>query len=135
MTPPFAGQGLNSGFRDVSNLSWKLSAVVKRQADRRLLETYEQERRTHALELIQTALDLGEQIQPIDPVQAAERDKFFAEINMNQDAIEALEKQMMQSVMDRSIETGLLLARDEEPLAGKMLIQPRSRFQRTACAN
>ena len=71
MTPPFAGQGLNSGIRDVTNLSWKLALVLRGQADIALLESYEQDRRDHAWELIETALALGNQIQPIDAVRQA----------------------------------------------------------------
>jgi len=29
LTPPFAGQGLNSGIRDATNLAWKLAAVTR----------------------------------------------------------------------------------------------------------
>ena len=29
ITPPWAGQGLNSGIRDVGNIAWKLAAVLK----------------------------------------------------------------------------------------------------------
>ena len=45
MTPPFAGQGLNSGLRDVTNLSWKLAAVTRGQVHRDILDSYELERR------------------------------------------------------------------------------------------
>jgi 3-(3-hydroxy-phenyl)propionate hydroxylase len=67
MTPPFAGQGLNSGFRDVANLSWKLAMVVKGNANPGILDSYEEERRDHAWQLIEMALNLGQQFQPIDP--------------------------------------------------------------------
>jgi putative polyketide hydroxylase len=42
--PPYAGQGANSGIADVHNLAWKLAAVLKKQANPTLLETYESER-------------------------------------------------------------------------------------------
>ncbi len=90
MTPPFAGQGLNSGLRDVSNLSWKLSTVVRGLADEAILDSYEQERKNHAWQLIETALQLGRQIQPIDTDLAAERDAFFAELRKDPAAVQAL---------------------------------------------
>jgi 3-(3-hydroxy-phenyl)propionate hydroxylase len=124
MTPPFAGQGLNSGFRDVSNLSWKLAAVVKGEAGASILDSYELERRDHAWELIETALDLGRQIQPVDPAQAAERDAFFAEINKDPASVKALENEMFSSIMARSVDSGLIVAAGEGTVAGKLLIQP-----------
>ncbi|KAL8939145.1 MAG: hypothetical protein Q9216_003519 [Gyalolechia sp. 2 TL-2023] len=42
--PPWAGQGANSGISDVHNLAWKLAAVIKGQASKALLGTYEHER-------------------------------------------------------------------------------------------
>lgn len=53
--PPKAGQGLCSGFRDAMNLAWKLAYVVKGQAAESLLESYETERRPHALHWIQVS--------------------------------------------------------------------------------
>lgn len=124
MTPPFAGQGLNSGFRDVSNLSWKLAMVVKGDADSGILDSYEEERREHAWELIETALNLGQQIQPIDPKQAAERDTFFAEINKDPAAINGLEDEMFKAIVERSVEMGLKVADGSATVSGRLLIQP-----------
>ena len=64
LTPPFAGQGMNSGIRDAHNLAWKLAAVVQGRLGPRLLETYEQERRKHAWEMIQLALRMGKVMMP-----------------------------------------------------------------------
>jgi 3-(3-hydroxy-phenyl)propionate hydroxylase len=64
LTPPFAGQGMNSGIRDAHNLSWKLAAVIQGRLGPRLLETYEQERRKHAWEMILLALRMGKVMMP-----------------------------------------------------------------------
>jgi 3-(3-hydroxy-phenyl)propionate hydroxylase len=64
LSPPFAGQGMNSGIRDAHNLAWKLAAVVQGRLGPRLLETYEQERRKHAWEMIQLALRMGKVMMP-----------------------------------------------------------------------
>lgn len=125
MTPPFAGQGLNSGFRDVRNLSWKLASVIKGQADAGVLQSYEAERRDHAHQLIETALELGRQIQPIDLQQAADRDAFFAEIQQSPEGVANLRKDMLQSVRARAIDRGLVVDPGEDPLNGQLLIQPR----------
>ena len=64
LTPPFAGQGMNSGVRDASNLAWKLAAVIAWGAPATLLNTYEPERRPHAQALIDMALRIGHFMQP-----------------------------------------------------------------------
>ncbi len=64
LTPPFAGQGMNSGIRDSHNLSWKLAAVIQGRLGQRLLDTYEQERRKHAWEMILLALRMGKVMMP-----------------------------------------------------------------------
>lgn len=124
MTPPFAGQGLNSGFRDVSNLGWKLAAVVKGHAADALLDSYELERREHAWQLIETALQLGQQIQPIDPQQAAERDAFFAELNKDPAGMQALEDEMFSAILNRSVDQGAVVDAGAGSIAGRLLIQP-----------
>ena len=64
LTPPFAGQGMNSGVRDAVNLAWKLAAVVQGQLSPALLESYEQERKPHAWSLIRMAVRIGTFMQP-----------------------------------------------------------------------
>ncbi|HZV94232.1 MAG TPA: bifunctional 3-(3-hydroxy-phenyl)propionate/3-hydroxycinnamic acid hydroxylase, partial [Caldimonas sp.] len=49
--PPFLGQGMCQGIRDVVNLSWKLDAVLKGSAPESLLDTYGEERKAHVREL------------------------------------------------------------------------------------
>jgi 2-polyprenyl-6-methoxyphenol hydroxylase-like FAD-dependent oxidoreductase len=41
---PAGGQGMNTGLQDVYNLCWKLSLVLRNQANRSLLDTYNEER-------------------------------------------------------------------------------------------
>lgn len=64
ITPPFAGQGLVAGLRDVANLAWKLAAVVQAQADVSVLQSYDQERRPHAKKIIKLAKFLGNLVMP-----------------------------------------------------------------------
>lgn len=47
-----AGQGMNVSMQDGFNLAWKLAAVLEGRADASLLETYDEERRPVAQELI-----------------------------------------------------------------------------------
>jgi 3-(3-hydroxy-phenyl)propionate hydroxylase len=56
--PPFMGQGMCSGVRDVANLAWKLAEVVD-GATVTLLETYEAERRPHVERVIRMSIEAG----------------------------------------------------------------------------
>lgn len=58
LTPPFMGQGMCAGIRDVANLGWKLVAVL-RGANAALLDTYQAERAPHARAYIEAAMRLG----------------------------------------------------------------------------
>jgi 3-(3-hydroxy-phenyl)propionate hydroxylase len=74
-TPPFMGQGMCAGIRDVSNLAWKLDWVLKGRAGEALLDTYQSERSPHVRAYIETAVRLGSIIQATDPEVARRRDE------------------------------------------------------------
>ena len=78
-TPPFLGQGMCAGIRDVANLAWKLVLVTRGLARDSLLDSYESERKPHVHAFIDLAVRLGDIIQTTDPVVAAERDRKFRE--------------------------------------------------------
>jgi 3-(3-hydroxy-phenyl)propionate hydroxylase len=69
LSPPFAGQGMNSGLRDAHNLSWKLSAAVRGEVSQDFLDSYEVERKPHALAMIQLALTMGRIMMPTSVLQ------------------------------------------------------------------
>jgi 3-(3-hydroxy-phenyl)propionate hydroxylase len=64
ITPPFVGQGLVAGLRDVANLCWKLAWVTQGRAAPAILDSYDTERRPHAKLIIQMALWMGRLIMP-----------------------------------------------------------------------
>lgn len=72
--PPFLGQGMCQGLRDVANLSWKLGAVLQAGAPERLLDTYGAERKGHVTELTTRIKGIGRIICERDPVRARARD-------------------------------------------------------------
>ncbi|AOR34243.1 3-(3-hydroxyphenyl)propionate hydroxylase [Streptomyces fodineus] len=74
LMPPFAGQGMCSGIRDVSNLAWKLDLVLAGRASGQLLDTYTVERRGHTKAAITASVKLGRVICVTDPSAAADRD-------------------------------------------------------------
>jgi 3-(3-hydroxy-phenyl)propionate hydroxylase len=73
--PPFLGQGMGSGLRDVVNLGWKLRDVILENAPEDLLDSYETERREHVRAYIELAVKLGGVIQTTDPEAARQRDR------------------------------------------------------------
>lgn len=77
--PPFIGQGMCQGIRDVSNLAWKLEAVLAGQADDSLLDTYAEERRRHVHTLTARIKAIGHHICERDPEAARRRDESLLE--------------------------------------------------------
>nr|WP_319249114.1 bifunctional 3-(3-hydroxy-phenyl)propionate/3-hydroxycinnamic acid hydroxylase [uncultured Celeribacter sp.] len=69
LTPPFAGQGMNSGLRDAHNLAWKLDEALKMDAPEALLDSYQTERKPHAWQMIELALKMGKVMMPDSPMR------------------------------------------------------------------
>jgi 3-(3-hydroxy-phenyl)propionate hydroxylase len=72
-TPPFLGQGMNAGMRDVINLSWKFPMVLSGLAGDALLESYQTERLAHATDLVDWAVAIGQLMEHLAAVERAER--------------------------------------------------------------
>jgi 3-(3-hydroxy-phenyl)propionate hydroxylase len=70
LTPPFAGQGMNSGLRDAQNLGWKLAEAIAGRVDPGFLDSYEIERKPHAWEMINLALRMGQVMMPENRIKA-----------------------------------------------------------------
>jgi 3-(3-hydroxy-phenyl)propionate hydroxylase len=115
-TPPFFGQGMCHGLRDVANLAWKMAAIVHDGADAKLLETYQPERDPHVRAVIGAAVGAGRYICELDPAKAAARDAALRE---------AAAKGTTETANDliQPIPTGIILA--GSPAAGERFIQPR----------
>ncbi|MEG3168474.1 bifunctional 3-(3-hydroxy-phenyl)propionate/3-hydroxycinnamic acid hydroxylase [Sphingomonas sp. LB3N6] len=114
-TPPFFGQGMCHGMRDVANLAWKLALVARRAAPPSLLDGYQREREPQVRAVIAAAVETGRYICERDPAAAAARDV----------AIRAREA-------DRTVHTAADLivpihgmVRDGDPGGGARFIQPR----------
>jgi 3-(3-hydroxy-phenyl)propionate hydroxylase len=61
-TPPFMGQGMCSGVRDVHNLVWKLAHARRGEADDALLDTYTAERHPMAVATVRHSVGTGRAI-------------------------------------------------------------------------
>jgi 3-(3-hydroxy-phenyl)propionate hydroxylase len=70
ITPPFVGQGLVAGLRDVANLSWKLAWVLRGWASPAVLDSYDEERRPHAKAMIDMAKMMGRLVMPRNKLAA-----------------------------------------------------------------
>ncbi|HYF17377.1 MAG TPA: bifunctional 3-(3-hydroxy-phenyl)propionate/3-hydroxycinnamic acid hydroxylase, partial [Ramlibacter sp.] len=121
MQPPFLGQGMCQGVRDVANLTWKLAAVLRGEvtgdAAEALLDSYGAERKAHVRELTSRIKAIGAVICERDVAKARARDaKLLA------DCGGAVKDTPRQDVLPR-LETGLLSAR-EHPARGSLFPQP-----------
>ncbi len=114
--PPFLGQGMCQGIRDVANLSWKLAAVLQGRAGDALLDTYGAERSAHVKRLTTTIKHIGRNICERDEAKARQRDAdLIAQAG-------GVVKSVPRQEMIPPLETGLLLplphGADDSPTAG-----------------
>lgn len=116
--PPFLGQGLNSGLRDVANLSWKLSRVLLGLSDESLLSSYQTERRPHIFALTEITKDLGQIVGETDTVKAAERD-ILLRAEMAEHGVITVRQALIPAISD-----GFFDAKGDE-LKGSLAPQPR----------
>ena len=65
LMPPFMGQGMCAGIRDVSNLAWKISWCIKNNHNEKFLDTYQTERFSNAKEYIETTMRMGEFVNAV----------------------------------------------------------------------
>lgn len=75
--PPWIGQGMCAGVRDVANLCWKLDAVVSGVLPESVLDTYQTERLPHVKEVTNRAVKVGKIIVDRHSVRAAVRQRAF----------------------------------------------------------
>ena len=120
LMPPFAGQGMCGGLRDVFNLAWKLDLVLRGATDDRLLDTYGVERSPHVRYFIDLSIGLGRVICVPGQEQAAERDR-----------------ELMAAIADPSLapapppppRLGPGVLADGDPQAGLLSIQSRVQYR------
>lgn len=125
LQPPFFGQGMNSGMRDVTNLTWKLAAVTAGRAAPRLLDTYDTERRRHAAEMVWFATRMGKLYTPRNAVTEHARDLGFRALTLVPGGKEYL-LQMKFKPMPRYVHGAVVGAephRRDHPV-GRMFGQP-----------
>ena len=90
--PPWIGQGMSAGVRDVANLCWKLAAVMRGQAPESLLDSYEAERKPHVVEVTRRAVLVGRVITERRRAIAAVRNHVVRAATKLPGALELLQK-------------------------------------------
>lgn len=116
--PPFIGQGMCQGLRDVTNLVWKLDRVLTGKSREALLDTYTVERKKHVQTLTGKIKAIGQYICIRDPQAADERDaRILAEAGGTAPTI------TRQEIVP-PLETGLI-APEGTPARGLLFPQPR----------
>jgi 3-(3-hydroxy-phenyl)propionate hydroxylase len=123
LSPPFAGQGMNSGIRDAQNLGWKLAWCLRGALGERVLATYETERKPHAAALIRMAVRMGHVMMPRSPLRALATQAAFRALALYRPARDYV-MQMKWKPLPRFTE-GLLAGDAGAGVRGRMFPQPR----------
>lgn len=115
--PPFIGQGMCQGVRDVVNLTWKLERVLRGGSSDALLDSYEVERKAHVRCLTTRIKDIGRVICERDVEAARERDaRLLREAG-------GVVKTITRQEIVPPLQAGLL-AEDDNPVRGTLFPQP-----------
>jgi 3-(3-hydroxy-phenyl)propionate hydroxylase len=124
LMPPWAGQGMNTGIRDVTNVAWKIAAIVQQQADPGIFATYDTERRAHAKAMVDLSTTLGRILSPTNRLVATTRDLFLHSV-VRAPMVRDWVFQMRFKPMPRYAE-GIVIpdGRGRSSAVGRMFIQP-----------
>ncbi len=115
--PPFIGQGMCQGVRDVTNLCWKMVGVLRGEANDALLDTYERERSQHVRTLTERIKHIGAAICERDPEAARLRDEVL--LKQGGGAAPIVTRQEIVPPLQAG-----LIAREYGPAAGTLFPQP-----------
>ncbi len=118
--PPFTGQGMCQGVRDVANLAWKLRLALDGRAGDALLDTYAEERGPHVRRLTARIKEIGRLICERDADAAVARDRRLLEEAGG--SIRTTPRQQLIPPLE-----GGFLSPDAHPANGSTFPQPRVR--------
>jgi hypothetical protein len=74
---PAGGQGIATGIQDATNLAWKLAAFLREGAPGSLLDTYDEERKPIAREVLQRTSGISSIIFAMNPVARFVRERLL----------------------------------------------------------
>ncbi|ATF90014.1 MULTISPECIES: bifunctional 3-(3-hydroxy-phenyl)propionate/3-hydroxycinnamic acid hydroxylase [Burkholderia] len=119
--PPFIGQGMCQGIRDVVNLVWKLDAVMAGAARSELLDSYQAERSLHVRQLTTRIKEIGKLICERSVDAARERDaRLLREAG---GVVKTIARQDIVPKLDAG-----LLSQTSHAANGTLFPQPRVRY-------
>jgi len=118
--PPFGGQGLNTGARDVANLCWKIDAVLSESIKPTALESYDDERRLQVSQIVKYSVNIGRLTNINSNLAALLRDSIIQFLYLIPNVRRYLSE--MKYMPRPSILQGLLLDRtkDTSGIVGKV---------------
>ncbi|QDZ15825.1 bifunctional 3-(3-hydroxy-phenyl)propionate/3-hydroxycinnamic acid hydroxylase MhpA [Humibacter ginsenosidimutans] len=119
-TPPFYGQGMCHGMRDVRNLAWKLRAVLRDGVPDELLDSYQVEREPHVRAIIEQSVANGRYICVLDVDEAKVRDARMRELMENP----APQAPKTWKDLIPGLSTGVLDETGSSPATGLLFPQP-----------
>ena len=125
LSPPFAGQGMNSGVRDAANLAWKISVSIDKNNNEDVLNSYENERKPHAWEMINLALKMGKIMNPKSHFKAFVVRSFFRTLGLYSPAKNYISQ--MKYKPKPSFSSGMIwMDGKKETIVGKLIPQPNT---------
>ncbi len=123
LSPPFAGQGMNSGVRDAANLAWKLSVGLDKNDSEEVLDSYEKERKPHAWDMINLALRMGKIMNPRSHFRAFMLKNVFRTLRLFGPAKDYVSQ--MKYKPKPSFSSGMIWPDGKkETIVGKLIPQP-----------
>jgi 3-(3-hydroxy-phenyl)propionate hydroxylase len=120
--PPFLGQGMCQGIRDVVNLSWKLEQAIKFPLSTQILDSYELERKGHVKALTAKIIEIGKIVGQRDEAKATSRDQHLL-----QEANGQIKPSARQDVQPK-LSSGFFSPKSH-PKQGTLFPQPLIRLQ------
>lgn len=123
LMPPWAGQGMQSGFRDGFALAWKLRYILRNGVSDDFLDTYQQERQPHTLMMTTTSVELGKLIEAEKGLAQSIRNRMLPIISRNPITGPKMQQDMAPKTF---LEAGHFSVTPTPGSAvGKMIIQPK----------
>jgi hypothetical protein len=77
---PAGGQGIATGIQDASNLAWKLAAFLREGAPDSLLDTYDEERKPIAREVLQRTSAVTNILFALNPIAGFMRERLLVPV-------------------------------------------------------